>query len=37
MIPDDPQFKEEEINRSSLLEKNLQHVYVKSKGDVSIL
>lgn len=36
LIPDDPHFEEEKINRSSLLEKNLQSVYVKSEGDVSI-
>jgi len=36
LISDDPQLKEELVNKNSTLGKNLQSVYVKSKGDVSI-
>lgn len=33
---DDPQVLDEIKNRNSMLEKNLQSVYVTSKGDVCI-
>ncbi|XP_050533087.1 protein NDUFAF4 homolog [Daktulosphaira vitifoliae] len=33
MMQDDPQMKEEVINKNSLLEKNLKDVYVNSTGD----
>lgn len=36
LILDDPQLKEELVNKNSTLGKNLQNVYVTSKGDVSI-
>jgi len=35
LISDDPQLKEELVNKNSTLGKNLQSVYVTSKGDVS--
>lgn len=36
LISDDPQLKEELVNKNSTLGKNLQSVYVTSEGDVSI-
>jgi len=36
LISDDPQLKEELVNKNSTLGKNLQSVYVTSKGDVSM-
>lgn len=36
IVLDDPQLKEELKNKNSTLGKNLQSVYVTSKGDVSI-
>lgn len=36
LVSDDPQVKEELVNKNSTLGKNLQSVYVTSKGDVSI-
>jgi len=36
LISDDPQLKEELVNKNSTLGKNLHSVYVTSKGDVSI-
>lgn len=35
LLSDNPQIKEELKNKNSVLEKNLQSVYVTSKGDVS--